>query len=491
MAELALALDCGTHAVRVLALDVVTGVSTSCASRDIPLSFPQAGWVEVDPKRLADAAIGVIREALQWAEAGGHRVLALGIANMRETAFAWRRSTAEPLYPGIMWMSQQSEQVVRRWHQEGLDPLIRERTGLSNETFFFGSKVAWMLETQPNVKAAAAEGDLAVGTVDSWLINQLTGGLVHRTDFSNGSRTQLMNLVSRTWDPELCRALGVPMTCLPELTATSGYYGLTDASICGGAVPITGVIADQQASLLGHGCENPGDAKVTFGTSGVVSINTGRDTPMRPGLVTSVGWANGDSDGVAYQIEGSAFHSAYTLGWLSERTGQPVDLPQLEAARAAAEDRVYVLPSFTTLGAPRWPKRRGAAITGLAMDTTNVDIMRAALEAMAYQAFDLFQATEDVVEPAPQVNVDGGGASSDYLCQFFANLLQREVVRPELRELTCVGAAKAAMRGVGISVGSHFGQDRAAAARFVPKADGGYARDGYAHWVGLVETVLR
>lgn len=491
MADFALALDCGTHAVRVLAFDVVTGVSTTCGSRDIPLSFPQIGWVEVDPHELADAAIGVIREALEWAEGAGHRVLALGIANMRETAFAWRRSTGEPLYPGIMWMSQQSDQVVRRWHQEGLDPLIRERTGLSNEAFFFGSKVAWMLETQPNVKAAAAEGDLAVGTVDSWLINQLTAGLVHRTDFSNGSRTQLMNLVSRTWDPELCRALGVPMSCLPELTATTGYYGLTDALVCGGAVPITGVIADQQASLLGHGCEDPGDAKVTFGTSGVVSINTGRETPMLPGLVTSVGWAAEGSNAATYQIEGSAFHSAYTLGWLSERTGQPVDLPQLEAARGPAEGRVYVLPSFTTLGAPRWPKKRGAAITGLAMDTTNVDIMRAGLEAMAYQAFDLFQAVEGAVTPASEVSVDGGGASSDYLCQLFANLLQREVVRPELRELTCVGAAKAAIRGVGISVGSHFGQDRAGIDRFVPEADGGYARDGYDHWVDLVETILR
>lgn len=491
MADIALALDCGTHAVRVLAFDVVTGVSTNCASRDIPLSFPRAGWVEVDPKVLADAAIGVICEALKWAESGGHRVLALGIANMRETAFAWRRSTGEPLYPGVMWMSQQSEQVVRRWHQEGLDPLIRERTGLSNEAFFFGSKVAWMLETQHNVKAAAAEGDLAVGTVDSWLINQLTGGMVHRTDFSNGSRTQLMNLEGRVWDPELCRALGIPMSCLPELTATAGYYGVTDGSLCGGSVPITGVIADQQASLLGHGCEEPGDSKVTFGTSGVVSINTGRETPMRPGVVTSVGWAAKDTGVIAYQIEGSAFHSAYTLGWLSERTGQPVELPNLEAARGNAEDRVYVLPSFTTLGAPRWPKRRGAAITGLAMDTTTADIMRAGLEAMAYQAFDLFQAMEGVVAPASEVNVDGGGASSDYLCQFFANLLQREVVRPELRELTCVGAAKAAIRGAGISVGRHFGQDRTAADRFTPEADGGYARDGYDHWVKLVETILR
>lgn len=452
--------------------------------------FPQPGWVEVDPKVLADAVVGVVREALGWAAGAGHRVLAIGIANMRETAFAWRRSTGEPICPGVMWMSQQSQQIVRQWAQAGLGPLIRERTGLGNETFFFGSKVAWMLEAQPGVKAAEAEGDLAVGTVDSWIVSRLTGGRQHRTDISNGSRTQLMNLFTRSWDAELCGSLGVPMGCLPDLTPTSGFYGLTDPLVCGQEIPITGVIADQQASLLGHGCEEPGDAKATFGTSGVVSINLGEDTAMRPGLVTSVAWAS-EPDLVTYEIEGSAFHSAYTLGWLSERTGQEIGVPPVEASHIPAEDRVYVLPSFTSMGAPRWPKRRGAVITGLAMDTTNADIMRAGLEAMAYQAFDLFTAVDGAVAPAPEVNVDGGGASSDFLCQLLADLLQHDVVRPQMRELTSVGAAKAALRGAGIEVTKHFGQDRQAATRFAPRPNSSYAREGYAHWAELVETILQ
>lgn len=491
MGNVVLALDCGTHAVRTLAFDVSSGQATTCATEEIPLSFPKPGWVEVDPELLAAAAVRVVLSALDWSAGQGHTVIALGIANMRETAFAWSLSTGQPLCPGVMWMSRQSQSTVERWQQEGLDPLIRERTGLTNSAFFFGSKVAWLLENQPAVQAASAAGDLAVGTVDSWLTNRLTGGSVHRTDASNGSRTQLMNLQTRVWDPQLCDLLGVPMSCLPEVTPTFGYYGLTDARACGQEVPITGVVADQQGSLLGHGCEHLGDAKVTFGTSGVVSVNTGSAVPMRPGMVTSVAWTDAHGS-AAYEIEGSAFHSGYTLGWLSQRTGHPVDFAiDFEPAPLPAEDRVYVLPSFTVMGAPRWPTRHGAAITGLAMDTTNRDIMRAGIEAMAFQAFDLFAAIEDVAEPTQEVNVDGGGASNNFLCRMLADLLQRDVVRPQTRELTSVGAAKAAMRGAGLEVDRFFGQDRPAAQRFHPGTGGSYAREGYQRWVELLETILR
>lgn len=491
MSRIVVALDCGTHAVRALAFDVMTGQGATCAAEDITLSFPHPGWVEVDPEALADSAMRVVRSAFDWASGNGHTVIALGLANMRETAFAWSRASGKPLYPGVMWMSQQSLPTVQRWQDEGLAPLIRERTGLTNDAFFFGSKVAWLLEHARQVEAASAAGDLAVGTVDSWLMYRLTGGSVHRTDASNGSRTQLMNLRTRVWDADLCEVLAVPLGCLPELTPTMGYFGATDARVCGTEVPITGVIADQQGSLLGHGCERTSDAKVTFGTSGVVSVNAGADVPMRPGMVTSVAWTAGQGP-AAYEIEGSAFHSGYTLEWLSQRTGHPVSFTvDVEPASIPAEDRVYVLPSFTAMGAPRWPKRRGAAITGLAMDTTNRDIMRAGLEAMAFQAFDLFAAMEDVAEPSQEVNVDGGGASSDFLCGMLADLLQRDVVRPQTRELTAVGAAKAALRGAGLEVDRYFAQDRTAAQHFHPRAGGSYAREGYLRWVELVETILR
>ncbi len=490
MDTVVLALDCGSHAVRTIAFDTHTGRSHLCASEDIPLSFPQPGWVEVDPEVVASSAIRVVRSALDWAGETNREVVAIGIANMRETAFAWSKSRQQPLYRGIMWMSQQSTPIVDRWRREGLDPLIRQRTGLSNDAFFFGSKVAWLLQQVPRVSAAADEADLSVGTVDSWLINRLTGGEVHRTDISNASRTQLLNLASGEWDPELCSALGVPIQSLPEVMPSMASYGVTHAAVCGQEIQITGVMADQQASLFGHGCEKPGTAKATFGTSGVVSLNTGDEMPLRDGLVTSIGWCDGQSP-IVYEIEGSAFHSGYTMSWLSERTGHPVRFDiDSEPPDVAADDRVYVLPSFSVMGAPRWPQRRGAAITGLAMDTTTSDLMRAGLEAMAFQAYDLFAAIGPAADDTEEVNVDGGGASNDFLCRLLADLLGRDVVRPDIRELTSVGAAKAALRGLGQHPELYWAQDRSAAERFTPRPTSTYARDGYQRWVELIEAIL-
>ncbi|MBM9466812.1 FGGY family carbohydrate kinase [Nakamurella leprariae] len=489
MTRVVLALDCGTHAVRSIVFDADTGRSTICASEDIPLHFPRAGWVEVDPEVVAASAIRVLRSALAWAANSGHRVIGLGIADMRETAFAWSRSGQQPLYPGVMWMSQQSEPVVRRWRDQGLEPLIRQRTGLSNDTFFFGSKVAWMLEHVPIVRAAAEAGDLAVGTVDAWLVNRLTGGQVHRTDVSNASRTQLLDLRTGRWDPELGIALGIPLDCLPEVMPSMAPYGVTHPAVCGQEVPITGVLADQQASLLGHGCETRGTAKATFGTSGVVSLNTGPEILLQDGLVTSIGWGDGRSP-LVYEIEGSAFHSGYTMSWMSEHTGHPVrfDLAD-DPPEKAAGDRVYVLPSFTVMGAPRWPKGRGAAITGLAMDTTTTEIMRAGVEAMAFQAYDLFAAIGHATDDTTELNVDGGGAGNDFLCGMLADLLGREVVRPDGGELTSVGVAKAVLRGLGEQTEPYWGQDRAAARRFRPRANR-YAREGYERWVELIGAIL-
>ena len=484
-----LALDCGTHAVRVLAFDVETGASTLCGERDIALSFPRPGSVEIDAEELGDLAVLLVRSAVAWAAQARQDVVGLGIANMRETAIAWHRETGRPLHPGVMWMSQQSQPVVKRWRDSGLDPLIRERTGLGNHAFFFGSKVAWLLEEAPAVREAAEAGALAVGTVDSWLLHRLTGAAIHRTDVSNASRTQLLNIHTAVWDEQLSVVLGVPLSCLPEVMPSMALHGVTDPGVCGLEIPVTGVIADQQASLLGHGCERTGTAKATFGTSGVVAMNTGATVALRPGMVTSIAWSDGRGP-LMYEIEGSAFHSGYTMAWLAERTGVQLSPSlQMEPAHAPAQDRVYVLPSFTALGAPRWPARRGAVITGLAMDTTTLDMMRAGIEAMAFQAYDMFVAIEDTTEIA-EVNVDGGGATSDYLCQLLSNLVGRDVVRPTNRELTSAGAAKAALRGAGHETDVYFGQDRTSAERFHPISGDVYAQDGYQHWVELVGQIL-
>jgi glycerol kinase len=490
MARFVLAADCGTTSVRCLAFDVDSGRHHVCASEQLALSFPRPGWVEIDPEMVARTTIRTVRAAVEWVAAAAGTVTALGLTNMRETAFAWQRSTQRPVYPGIMWMSQQSEPVVEEWRAANVDELIRSRTGLTNHSFFFGSKVAWLLGAAPEVKELADRGDLAVGTLDSWLLYRLSGGATHATDVSNGSRYQLMNLETLAWDDELCTALGVPRSALPDIRPSEGRFATTDADVCGQEVPVTGIVADQQASLLGHGCEDRGDVKATFGTSGVVALNCGPEATLRDGLVTSVAWQDSDGRG-CYEIEGSAFHSGYTVGWLAQRLAGPPSRPSRERRPMSPQDRVYVLPSFTEMGAPRWPARRGAVITGLGMDTGVEEITAAAVEAMAFQAYDLFAAMGDIGAGATEVAVDGGGAANDELCQLLADLFGRDVVRPDNQELTSVGAAKAALRGAGEPADRYFGQDRARARRFRPGEDASYARGGYEEWVRLVETILR
>jgi glycerol kinase len=490
MRRMVLAIDCGTTSVRSLAFEVDSGRHEVCASENVPLLFPKPGWVEIDPEVLAEATIRVTRAGLDWIGQHGATPVALGLTNMRETAIAWQRSTKQPVYHGVMWMSQQSDPVVTEWRAQGLDGLIRERTGCTNHFFWFGSKVAWLLGTHPEARKLAEAGDLGVGTVDSWLLYRLSGGAAHATDVSNGSRYQLMDLRGLAWDDELCQALGIPRQCLPDLRPSEDRFAVTDAAVCGQEVPITGIIADQQASLFGHGCEDKGDVKATFGTSGVVAVNCGPEATLIDGLVTSVAWED-PSGHTFYEVEGSAFHSGYTIGWLSQRLGTPPPAG-LDKSPLAADERVYVLPSFSEMGAPRWPERHGAVITGLGMDTSNDDIMRAGVEAMVFQAYDLFAAMEGAgANQATEVAVDGGGAANDYLCQLLADLFGRDVVRPDVQELTSVGAAKAALRGAGEEAGRYFGQDRSRAQRFKPGADDAYVKGGYDEWVRLVETALR
>lgn len=486
-----IAVDCGTHAVRSLLFDAQTGEHAVCAQQDLELSFPQPGWVEIDAEQIVSASISVLRDAIQIAQAGGRQPVAIGLTNMRETAFVWQRSTGRSLYPGIMWMSEQSDPKVAEWREAGVEKLIRQRTGLTNHSFFFGSKVAWLFDQFPSIRRLAELNDLAIGTVDSWLLYRLTGGRSHSTDVSNGSRYQLMGLDTLRWDPALCDALKIPPQCLPELRPSEATFGITDLNVCAARIPITGILADQQASLYGHGCEERGDLKVTFGTSGVTCLNTGGEAPLADGLVTSVAWQDRDNN-VRYEMEGSAFHSGYTIKWLSERFKTPVSwAAPMDRSPLPANDRVYVLPSFTTMGAPRWPSGRGAAITGLGMDTSVRDIARAGMEAMAFQARDLFDAMiASGAGEASEVAVDGGGAANDYLCQLLADMLGLDVVRPLIGEVTSVGAAKAALRGNGLDAPRYFAQNRARSTRFAPDRDRSYACDGYERWSTLVDTIL-
>ncbi|MFV0426652.1 MAG: FGGY family carbohydrate kinase [Beutenbergiaceae bacterium] len=488
MSDFVLALDCGTHGVRAVAFDAESGHATEITSADLVLDFPAPGWVEIDPNELARTTVHILRTALRKLSAGGHRVITLGITNMRETAFAWDRVTGEALAPGVMWMSLQSESVVQRWQAAGLEPVIRAKTGLTNDTFFFGSKVAWLLERVPAVAAAARAGRLAVGTVDSWLIHILTAGTEHRTDTSNASRTQILALETCDWDSELAQIVGINLDALPHLTDSAGKFGVTNTGVCGAAIAITGVMADQQASLLGHGAEQPGSVKATFGTSGVVCANTGSAAPLIDGLVTSVGWTGLDPS-PSYEIEGSAFHSGFTLSWLKDKFDIGAHDNLSAPSNTPASDRVYILPSFTKLGAPRWPERRGAVMTGLGMDTDKEDVYRAGVEAMAFQVYDMVATLKAHISPGQHISVDGGGSKNAYLCQTLADLSGMTVARPRFHELTSAGVAKAALVGLGHSPSQNFGQEGIGVDQFLPTQEN-YARQGYEHWTQLIREIL-
>ena len=482
-----IAVDCGTQSVRCLLIDVATGEYTIGASEELPLIVVAPKQVEIDPLQLLAATVRVLRATLE--QCVGEEPVCIGLTNMRETAIIWSRRTGKPLHNGIMWMSQQSAPVVKRWDDEGLSPLIRERTGLSNHTFFFGSKIAWLLDERPELRALAVAGELAIGTVESWLLYALTGGAVHATDVSNASRYQLMNLETLDWDDELCRALDIPRAALPQIMSTSARFGMTDPSLTGVRIPITGMIGDQQASLLGHRCEKPGESKVTFGTSCVVSVNLGVTPSSADGLVTSVAWSDRDLNPV-YEIEGSAFHSGYTLSWLSRMLSVPLAWDrEFTASTLPQERRVYVLPSFTELGAPQWPQGSGAIISGLTMDTEPTDLIRAGVESMAYQAFDLVSAVPATISRSATLSVDGGGAGNNYLCQLLADLAQSTVVRPPSRELTAFGAARVALRTIDLDLPDNASAQPSGFDRFTPSPSSD-ALDGFHHWKNLIDRNL-
>ena len=354
MSRFVIAADCGTTSVRTLAFDVDTGRNQVCHSEPVELAFPQPGWVEIDPETIAQVTIRAVRAAFEWVARAGGTAVALGLTNMRESAFTWQRSTQRPVYPGIMWMSQQSEPVVEEWRAAGLDELIRSRTGLSNHSFFFGSKLAWLLRTEPEAKNAGRPGRPRGGHPRVVAAVPAHRRRVHATDVSNGSRYQFMDLKTRTWDDELCEALGVPRSTLPDLRPTEYHFGTTDADVCGLAVPITGIIADQQAALYGHGCEERGDVKATFGTSGVVALNTGSEAVLPEGLIACVGWedASGNS---CYETEGSAFHSGYTVGWLRQRFGNAIP----ETARERSTTWTRGTGSTSCPRSRRWARPAG------------------------------------------------------------------------------------------------------------------------------------
>ncbi len=445
-----LALDQGTTSSRAILFDH-GGAIKGVAQREFRQIFPRAGWVEHDPQEIWTSEIGVAVEVLAAASLRPREVAALGITNQRETTVVWDRKTGEAIYNAIVWQDRRTAETCDRLRADGAETLIRERTGLVIDAYFSGTKLAWILDNVPGARRRAEAGELAFGTVDTWLVWNLTSGCLHVTDPSNASRTLLFNIHTGEWDDELLRLLHVPRSVLPEVRSSSEVYGSVTTTLGLSDVAIGGIAGDQQAALFGQMCVSPGLTKNTYGTGCFMLQNTGTKAPTsRHKLLTTVAWRrDGHTD---YALEGSVFIGGAVVQWLRDGLGLIRSSAEVEALAASVPDNggIYLVPAFAGLGAPHWDAYARGILVGLTRGTTSGHLARAALEAIAYQVADLTDAMQaDTGVALPELRVDGGAAANDMLMQFQADILGVPVVRPAVTETTALGAAYLAGLAVG------------------------------------------
>ncbi len=450
MAGYVLALDQGTTSSRALLFDEA-GSIVGVEQFEFPQSFPKPGWVEHDPHEIWDSQLRAARGVLDKTGVAASDVAAVGITNQRETTVVWDRKTGEPIHPAIVWQSRQSSGVCDDLRSRGLEDEIRARTGLLIDAYFSGTKIRFILDAVDGAQARAEAGELCFGTIDTWLMFNLTGGRVFATEPSNASRTLLFNIHDGDWDPFLMDALGVPAAMLPEVKDSSGAFGETDPGVLGAAIPISGVAGDQQSALFGQGCFEPGRAKNTYGTGCFLLMNTGSEAPRsEAGLITTVAWRREGT--LDYALEGSIFVAGSAVQWLRDGLEFVEHAAETEALAKSVPDAdgVYVVPAFVGLGAPYWDEQARGTIVGLTRGTTRAHLTRATLESIAFQTRDVMAAMGQDSGIAPQVlRVDGGACENDFLMQFQADILGIAVERPAALEATAMGAARLAGLGVG------------------------------------------
>ena len=443
-----LALDQGTTSSRAIVFDHA-GSIVAVAQKEFPQLFPKPGWVEHDPRDIWSSQAGVAAEALTKANVSARDVAAIGITNQRETTIVWDRATGDPICNGIVWQDRRTAAICDRLRARKLDRMIRRKTGLVVDAYFSATKVQWMLENVKGARARARAGELAFGTVDSWLVWNLTGGKAHVTDASNASRTMLFDIAKGDWDDELLKLFGVPRSMLPDVRSSSEVYGET--KLLGAPIPIAGIAGDQQAALFGQACTQPGMAKNTYGTGCFMLMNTGtKRIASKNNLLTTVAWRIGER--TEYALEGSIFIAGAVVQWLRDGLEFFRASPDVEALAASVPDAggVYLVPAFAGLGAPHWDQYARGTIVGLTRGTTKAHIARAALEAIALQTMDVLKAMEaDAGIKLKQLRVDGGASANDLLMQLQADLLGVLVVRPKVAETTALGAAYLAGLAVG------------------------------------------
>ena len=480
--SLVLALDQGTTSSRAILFDR-DGAPRASAQQEFRQIFPKPGWVEHDPTEIWATQSGVLHEALAKAGAGPRDVAAVGITNQRETTVLWERATGRPVHNAIVWQDRRTAPMCDELRAAGLAPLFAQKTGLVLDAYFSGTKLRWLLDHVDGARARAARGELAFGTIDAWLVWNLTGGRVHCTDASNASRTLLYDIRAGDWDDELLRILDVPREVLPAVVPSAGVCG--DATIGGVRVPIAGIAGDQQAALFGQACTSPGLAKNTYGTGCFLLLNTGAHAvASRNNLLTTVAWQRpADLD---YALEGSVFIGGAVVQWLRDGLRIIDRAPEVEALAASVPDNggVYLVPAFAGLGAPHWDAYARGTITGLTRGATRGHIARAALESIAFQSADVLAAMEkDAGITLSELRVDGGAAANDLLLQFQADILGVPVVRPQVLETTALGAAYLAGLAVGYwqsdaDVAANWRVDR----RFEPAMPAARAAELRAAW---------
>ncbi|MHB1808213.1 MAG: glycerol kinase GlpK [Solirubrobacteraceae bacterium] len=484
-----LSIDQGTTSTTCIVFDEL-GQEVGRARGELAQRFPRPGWVEHDPREIAELVLSTAATALERAEVRPGELLAVGIANQRETVCAWDARSGEPLCDAIVWQDRRTAEACERLRRDGLEPLIRERTGLLLDPYFSATKIAWLLEHVDGLRERARRGRVRFGTVDSWLIDRLTGE--HLTDVTNASRTLLYDIVRRRWDSELLELFGVPEASLPEVRDSAGPFGVLRAGLPGAGTPLCGVAGDQQAALFGQCCTDPGMAKGTYGTGSFVLMNAGDVAPApAAGVLTTPAATIGGSG--PYAFEASIFVTGAAVQWLRDGLGVISQAAETEALAASlsGNEGVYFVPALTGLGSPHWDAQARGTIVGLTRGTKRAHLARAALEAIAYQTLDAVSAMERAAgQPLRELRADGGATANRWLMQFQADVLGAPVLLPEVQETTALGAAMLAGVGARLLTVSDAAELWRERARFEPAIEADLRAELLAGWRAALERTL-
>ena len=485
MKKFILALDQGTTSSRAIVFDH-DGKAVATAQKEHRQFYPQAGWVEHDPEEIWQNQHVVAFEALQQAGFSAHDIAAIGITNQRETTVVWDRSTGAPIYPAIVWQDRRTSEICEALKLAGHETDVTQRTGLRLDPYFSGTKLQWILDHVPGARQRAADGELAFGTIDTWLLWKLTEGKVHATDASNASRTLLFNIHDGSWDDVMLKLLNIPRAMLPEVRDSSGEFGFVTGNSPLAGIPVTGIAGDQEAALFGQACHQPGMAKNTYGTGCFLLMHTGSEAPVsKHNLLTTVAWRlNGRLE---YAVEGSVFIAGAVIQWLRDELQIVRSAKECDEAAASVPDSngVFLVPAFAGLGAPHWDPFARGAVFGLTRGANRAHLCRAALESIALQSAELIEAmAQDSGITLHELRVDGGASRSSLLMQIQADLLGCPVVRPQCIETTALGAAYLAGLGVGFwssrdDIAHHWVED----IRFTPRRDLSALKNGWSEAV--------